>query len=364
MSANNKKITANPLGLEPKREKSGSGTFRKYNFQYHWAFCRMLDELEKGKEFALFIEEHEDVTVADSLDAEKTTFEFNQIKETSKKHTIHSLTKKAKKDHQSLIEKLAKSCCDKSYSEKISRVNFVSTGGYSFELHKDGFSYEVISSGQLSENEGKVVAGCIAEIKDTGGFYEKLAFVIPELPERGFDLVVEGKISSWISKLAPGLKYDSSSIYSCVIRDLNRKGENSFDYADWDHAIRKKAITHKQLATVIEQHIGRKPDENIVTELTQILKDDYSFNSITRRRVVGGFNRYYAKKMASREKLVNDVAVDLITNIEKLAHKYSSAKDLETAVVNSLSESTLSFFQTNEDRTGAFLYEFLEGVEI
>jgi hypothetical protein len=56
--------------------------------------------------------------------------------------------------------------------------------------------------------------------------------------------------------------------------------------------------------------------------------------------------------------------VDLITNIEKLAHKYSSAKDLETAVVNSLSESTLSFFQINEDRTGAFLYEFLAGVEI
>jgi Txe/YoeB family toxin of Txe-Axe toxin-antitoxin module len=363
MSANNKS-TVNPLGLEPKREKSGSDTFRKYNFQYHWAFCRMLDELENGKEFALFIEEHEDVTVADSLDAEKTTFEFNQVKETSKKHTIQSLTKKTKKDPLSLIEKLAKSCCDKSYSKKISRVNFVSTGGYSFELHKDGFNFEVISSSQLSENEGKVVAGCIAEIKDTGGFYEKLAFVIPELPDKGFDLLVEGRISSLISKIAPGFKYDSSSIYSCVIRDLNRKGENSFDYTDWDHAIRKKAITHKQLSTIIEQYIGRKPDENIVAELTQILKDDYAFNSITRRSVVGGFNRYYAKRMASREKLVNDVSMDIISNIEKLAHKYSSAKDLEAEVVNSLSKSTLSFFQTSEDITGAFLYEFLEGVEI
>lgn len=53
---------ANPLGLEPKREKSGSDTFRKYNYQYHWAFCRILDEHEAGNEFALFIEEHEDVT--------------------------------------------------------------------------------------------------------------------------------------------------------------------------------------------------------------------------------------------------------------------------------------------------------------
>ncbi|MEM5503742.1 DUF4297 domain-containing protein [Shewanella frigidimarina] len=363
MSINNKS-TVNPLGLEPKREKSGSDTFRKYNFQYHWAFCRMLDELEHGREFALFIEEHEDVTLADSLDSEKTTFEFNQIKETSKKHTIQSLTKKTKKDPQSLIEKLAKSCCDKSYSKKILRVNFVSTGGYSFELHKKGFNFEEISSSQLTEDEGKVVAGCIAEIRNTDGFYEKLAFVIPDLPEKAFDLVVEGRISSLINKLAPGLKYDSSSIYSFIIRDLNRKGENSFDYAEWDQSIRKKAITHKQLSTIIEQHIGRKPDVNIVAELTQILKDDYSFNSITRRSVVGGFNRYYAKRMANREKSVNDVSMDIISSIEKLAHKYSSAKDLETAVINTLSESTLSFFQTNEDRTGAFLYEFLEGVEI
>ncbi len=29
---------ANPLGLEPKREKSGSDTFRKYNYGSHGRF--------------------------------------------------------------------------------------------------------------------------------------------------------------------------------------------------------------------------------------------------------------------------------------------------------------------------------------
>lgn len=222
----------NPLGCDPKREKSGSDTFRKYNYQYHWAFCRMLDKHENGSEFAIFVEEHEDVTVASSLDSKKATFELNQVKETTKTHTIHSLTTKTKTQKQSLIEKMASSACNKSFTRKISNVNFVSTGGYSFALHKDGFSFEVIKSGELTKDELKEIGQCISNIEGSEGLVSKLAFVVPELPEKGFDLVVEGKISSLISKLAPGMKYDSNSIYECVIRDLNRKGENSFDYKD------------------------------------------------------------------------------------------------------------------------------------
>ncbi|MCG6658753.1 DUF4297 domain-containing protein [Halomonas campisalis] len=354
----------NPLGLEPKREKSGGPTFRKYNFQYHWAFCRMLGEYEHGNEFALFIEEHEDITIANSLNVDTTSFEFNQVKATSKTHTIHSLTKVSKTEPQSLVEKLASSSCGKSYSDKITKVNFVSTGGYSFDLHKKGFDYEVIKSGQLSEDEAKKIAECIAHLEGASGFCQKLAFIIPDLPEKGFDHVVEGKISALISKLAPGFKYDSNSIYDCIIRDLNRKGENIFDYENWDDAIRKKAITSKQLSEVIEQYISRKPDENLVTELIHVLKDEYSLKSIARRKVVSGFNRYYAKKIASRESILREVSMDIVDKIEKLSSTHSNAKELELAVVEELNEQTISYFPSSEDLTGAFLYEFLEGVDL
>lgn len=355
---------ANPLGLEPKREKSGSDTFRKYNYQYHWAFCRILDEHECGNDFALFIEEHEDVTIANSLDVTKTTFELNQVKETSKKHTIHSLTSVTKGESQSLIEKLAKSSCDKSYSQKISRVNFVSTGGYSFNTHKDGYSFEVIDSGELNDEEVKKVENAISKISGVEDFLPKLAFVIPSLPEKGFDLVVEGKISSLISKISPGLKYDANSIYECVIRDLNRKGENSFDYKNWNDALKRKAVTSGQLSDVIGQYVSRKPDENIVSEMIQILSDEYSLNSLTRRKIVSGFNRYYTKKISSRELIIKEVSRDIVRCIENLAKNYSNASELEVAVKAELSEKTLSYFQTQEDITGAFLYELLEGVEI
>ncbi len=356
----------NPLGLEPKREKSGGSTFRKYNYQYHWAFCRMLSEYECGNEFALFIEEHEDITIASSLDVSATFFEFNQVKETSKTHTIHSLTKASKAKPQSIIEKLASSSCAKAYSDQITKINFVSTGGYNFEVHKNGFDFEVIKSGQLSKDETKQIHECLAHLKGSSDFCDKLAFIIPDLPEKGFDHVVEGKISALISKMAPGFKYDSNSIYDCVIRDLNRKGENIFDYENWSDAIRKKAITSHQLSEIIELHISRKPDESLATELVHTLNNEYSLGSIARRKIVNGFNRYYTRKVTSREKVVSEVSMDIAERIRELApiHMNSSAKELEMAVIKNLNEKTVSYFQSSEDLTGAFLYELLEGVEL
>lgn len=243
-------------------------------------------------------------------------------------------------------------------------MNFVSTGGYSFNIHKKGYSFEVIGSGELSNEEVKKVEDTISNISGAEGFIPKLAFVIPSLPERGFDLVVEGKISSLISKIAPGLKYDANSIYECVIRDLNRKGENSFDYKNWNDALKRKAITSGQLSEVIEQHIGRKPDENIVSEVIQILNDEYSLKSLARRNVVNGFNRYYTRKISSRDSIVKEVSSDIVRCIENNAKNHTNARDLEVDVKKELSEKTLGFFQTQEDITGAFLYELLEGVKI
>jgi hypothetical protein len=187
--------TPNPLGREPKREKSGSDTFKKYNYQYHWAFCRILDEYEDGNEFAIFIEEHEDVILANNLSGEIATFEFNQVKETNRTHTVDSLTKKSGKQLHSLIEKLALSACNKSFSDSISKVNFVSTGGYSFQTHKNGFKLEIIQSGDLTREEIGKIDKCLTSIVGGNAIIPKLAFIIPDLPEKGFDLATEGKIS-------------------------------------------------------------------------------------------------------------------------------------------------------------------------
>ncbi|NOX27836.1 MAG: DUF4297 domain-containing protein, partial [Gammaproteobacteria bacterium] len=75
-------MNSNPLGI-PQRERSGASTFGKYEYQYHWALCRIIDEQRHTREYALFMELHEDVVLADSLDSNTAMFEFNQVKNIS-----------------------------------------------------------------------------------------------------------------------------------------------------------------------------------------------------------------------------------------------------------------------------------------
>ncbi|TCK07469.1 DUF4297 domain-containing protein [Marinobacterium mangrovicola] len=348
----------NPLGLDSKREKSGSETFRKYNYQYHWAFCRMLDEHSEGNEYAIFVEEHEDVTLANSLDGKSALFEFNQIKEIANKSTITTLSKD-KKDSASPLKKLAESVCNKAFSDKISSVNFVSTGGFSFDLHKKGLSFEVIKVGLLTEEEQAKIIGCISDIDKDNILESKLAFIIPELPEKGFDLAIEGKISQLINKINPGCTYNSSSIYNCIIRDLQRKGENSFDYIDWNSSLKRKAVTSRQLDEIINLHVKIKPDENLTTELLDILKNEYGLSSLKRRKIANAFNRYYAAQLSSRDTELHKVSTELKEIIDSNIENFDTAIDLEEHIFNHRSERLINYFTNREDFSGAFLYELI-----
>ena len=66
-------MNENPLAV-PQREISGAQTFEKYEYQYHWALCRVIDEHSKLSEYALFMEYHEDVVLSDSLNCKKANF--------------------------------------------------------------------------------------------------------------------------------------------------------------------------------------------------------------------------------------------------------------------------------------------------
>lgn len=365
VTSKKKNPMTNPLGNDPKREKSGGSTFRKFNYQYHWALCRLLEEHAAGNDYALFVEEHEDVTLANSTDVTRALFEFNQVKETHKLHTVKSLTKIDKNQKNSFLGKLCVGVCNKSFSSRVKEINFVSTGGYSFNLNKKKFSLEVIKCGDLSWIELDEIIYCLN--RELSGewtpenFLGNLSFIIPNLPENGFDDVVEGRISKLINKITPGCKYNSGYIYDCVIRDLYRKGENVFDYKDWEQALKKKSITRDQFQNIIDQHINRKPDEIILNELTQILSNEYNLKSLKRRSIINAFCRYYTKRISERNQSLNNVSSEISKLICDLSMMCGDAKELEEKLREHSSDELKSFFSTDEELTGAFLYELITG---
>lgn len=347
----------NPLATEPKREKSGSGTYRKYNYQYHWALCRMLDEHAKGNHYAVFVEEHEDVTLADSLDPGLAKFEFNQVKEKGSKFTIAGLIKKNK--GSSVLVKMAEGACDKSFSEKIKEVNLVSTGGFKFDLHDKGYSYEVIKTGDLSQDELNTLRTHLITEFGSDDLLNCLAFVVPDLPAKGFDAATKGRISDLVNKISPRAHCNPQIIYSCVIEDLQRKGENMFDYKMWDQAIKRKAVTSEQVQNIINQNTTRKGDEKLQSELIEILKDEFGLSSVKRRNIQKAFQRYYENRLGDRSLLLNNISAEITDSINKVVSGCADAKELVELVSDLLTDEVKDYFNSEEEISAAILYEYM-----
>jgi len=126
----------NPF-FEPQREKAGSQTKDKYNYQYHWALYKVLNEHQSRKEYAVFVELHEDVVICDSLNAEDVNIELNQVKTTAKNMSYTELTKLKKKvKGTSVLAKLVDNTNSKSYSSKIKNLNLISVYPFTLELKK------------------------------------------------------------------------------------------------------------------------------------------------------------------------------------------------------------------------------------
>lgn len=348
---------SNPLATDPKREKVGGKTYRKYNYQYHWAFCRLLDEHKKGNEYALFIEEHEDVTLSDSLDAAKARFEFNQVKETATKFTLNALLQK-KKGKGSILGKLALDTTSKSFSSKVKEARLVSSSGFKFN-DSAGFDFELIRAGNLSTKEVSHIRTHLKNEVGDDALVDKLLFVVADLQPKDFENAVKGRISDLIEFCSSGNQGNAVSIYQCIITDLQRKGENTFDYKEWDQALKKKAVTSEQVQQIVNQNVSRKDDERLLVELLEILGNELLLSSVQRKNIQRAFQRYYEKRFGDRSLGLNNISNLIRDHIARHKPSCNDAKDVVNNVKEALSTECRDYFGSEDELTAAILYEYI-----
>ncbi|WP_303905025.1 DUF4297 domain-containing protein [Thiohalomonas denitrificans] len=238
-------MDTNPLGM-PQRERSGASTFGKYEYQYHWALCRIIDEQRNAREYALFMELHEDVVLADSLEANTAMFEFSQVKNIgSPKYNITSLTK-TKDGKGSVLGKLISSVINKPFSNRLSTVNLVATCGFNIALIDNALNLDVITVGDMSEKSIKALKLSLSEELGSDVFPDSLRFVVPSLSITNQQDSVIGKISTLISDIFPGSHCNAEYIYRMLIDELHRKGAVTYDYAPSGIIFLKTKQSHRR----------------------------------------------------------------------------------------------------------------------
>jgi len=348
-------IDENPLA-SAQRETFGAGTFGKYEYQYHWALCRMLNEHEKAGEYVIFVELHEDVVVGDSLDPRIVNFEFSQVKDfESINHLSLKKLIKSTETSDSILIKMMKSVSGKQYVDDVSVINLVATCGFNIPLRDDDLRYELITTGDISDSSLSKISEELLNNKIDSSLIEKIQFLVPDLANKGMQDAVIGRISSLVERILPGCQSNPVYIYRAVIDELHRKGMVQYDYAKWGDLVDKKGLTSTTVSEVISHHASDKNKEYLKEEFGKI-SVELSLNYQKKKKLWQSVERYYTRALAARNSAQVIIDRQLELYVKKgMKMEFDLTTELIEYVESNISTDVKDSIGIDGDVTGAVI---------
>jgi hypothetical protein len=358
-----------PPGSHPlaaaQREKAGATTFEKYEYQYHWALCRILGAHENSDDYVVFIELHEDVVLATSTDESVARFEFNQVKNVSTKPwnqkkltTVPKAT--TQKASNSIIGKMLQGVRNKPFVNRLNSLDLVATCGFNLPPKTDGLKLSIISIGDLHDDCLKDIQAAIDKELGTFPIPKTLRFITPDLPASGFQDVAIGRISKLVDVKAPGAKCNASTIYRVLIDDLHRKGTVAFDFTEWNNLVKNKGTTHSDVERVISSYTESKGIEAFSQGFEDILKD-LELKSNKRIPVRRAFERYHNAVRLERTLISIDNQQAVKGAVERNFESFEEqgVNEFMEQTLASLPETTQKNLVDLESTQAAIIYELL-----
>ncbi|WP_425917973.1 dsDNA nuclease domain-containing protein [Acinetobacter sp. TSRC1-2] len=305
----------NPLAVV-QRETAGASTYGKYEYQYHWALSRILDEHAISTDYVVFVELHEDVIYCSSTDSNKAQFEFNQVKnKSSSKYTSKSLTKSTKKDPNSVLGKMLLGVQDKPYIDKLVSLNLVATCSFSLQLNGEPLNLEVIKVGDLHDDCINEIQAAIKKEIGEENLPNTLSFITPTLPPTGFQRYTIGQVSNLVNKIKAGANHNAESIYRLLVDELRIKGAVTYDYKLWEDLINRKGLTGHTVENTISQFTETHDLQIRENELTEILHElNTKYHEKT--KIKKAFHRYHTSSLQRNLAILQDKEIlkEVVTN--------------------------------------------------
>ena len=353
----------NPLA-SPQRESAGADSYDRFEYQYHWALCQAFSAYKDAKDFAVFMEYHEDVIIADSLDKEKVKFKFNQVKANSTgSYTINKLTKREKGvngDKPSLLGKLCSSVNNKSYLGKVTELNFVSTVGFNFSP-KDRLKLRAVGLSDLDSGDFTTITDHQnKEVEEFSSFpKEIIRFVYSDIPLQSYYEHTITRITDSVEVVFPKHLLKPKDIYRVLMDALRIRGKDTFDYDKWDEAIVKKALTYDDLHKVVTKGISGDNSE-VDLEAAKYIINDLKVSGLEKAKLL--------KEISAYSLLVLSPSLAMLetrNNIQEVINKNhcelngSIMYDLLERFSDEIPEKTKSLFDSKRSLIAAIIYEII-----
>ncbi|HDR2617437.1 TPA: DUF4297 domain-containing protein [Enterobacter asburiae] len=353
----------NPLA-SPQRESAGADSYDRFEYQYHWALCQAFSAYRNARDFAVFMEYHEDVIIADSLDKEKVKFTFNQVKANSSgSYTINSLTKRDKGkngEKPSLLGKLCSSVHKKSYLSKVTELNFVSTIGFNFSP-KDGLKLRALGLSELNSGDLSLITNNLnKEIDEFDSFpKEIIRFVYSDIPLQSYYEHTITRITDSVEVVFPKHLLKPKDIYRVLMDALRIRGKDTFDYDKWDEVLVKKALTFDDIHKVVTNGISGE-NSGVDLETAKYVINDLTINGLEKGRLLKEVKAYTLRvlspslAMLEAQKSIQEVIVKNRNQIgDNITYDFLQRLSVE------IPERTKYILDTERILIAAIIYEII-----
>lgn len=257
----------------PERENAGSRTQNRFNYQNHWAICHLLELHEKGVDFILAVECHDDVL--EILPGSSKQLNFYQIKTTKGNISVNP----GNRETMSYIGRML--CHLSDFGEdNVGTLTVISNRAFKTKTGKGAtHEFENKRLSDFQEDVSQEIWNAATEtISDpetiekvkTGNFIpDILVFKVSDLSLDNFIETTKGKIISILEKH----KKDQVAIpfYKALLAEINRqvnREKGTLGQMDFlqDRSISKKCFD-EMIKEVIEQPLMKERVESILREL-------------------------------------------------------------------------------------------------
>ncbi|EKN90266.1 PF14130 domain protein [Leptospira interrogans str. 2003000735] len=266
------------------REKAGAISSNRFDYQKDWAICKIIELDEKGMEYAIIMEHHEDVVTVNPFSDPKE-IHFFQIKTSNKNWTLQSLTKK--ESNLSIIGKMADSHKLFPYGDSFS---FCSNSPYSLSL-KDSDNksqdFECLSINLINEDEIKKIKETLrddglSEI-DIDNFLQKLILIRLKIDKSSHCAIAKAKLIDFIEKKYGSIPYRPGALYKTLFEEVKRKTNYEDSVGTYDELVDNKGITKSQFSAMIQVALANSIPK--IIEIRNFLQNKLNFENAPLRLV-------------------------------------------------------------------------------
>lgn len=344
------------INIQP-REKSGSTSSNRFDFQKNWAICKILELHEKPEDYLVTLEYHDDLVVFDSsTDPKKIS--FYQVKTNKNPNwTINSLVKRKSGKNGLLNSHLGKLYDHiEKFNDSVESLNFVTNNKITGKLYNDikcedtsGFCCKDLNKVDLD----KIIQSLKEEhsLNNLKDFASITFFKLGELSIDKHSELTKIKLAEYIEKYLPEVKYQISPLYKSIFDEIRKKSNIEKSVTNFNELKKHKSISRNDFDSYLENLKYSNSIHDLSNAIEHRLNSEKAdFKTI--RNFRKNSKIYEIKKMTYNDKslkklekeishIINEMELDADDNLQEFAEQIIKKLDANEFINNNINKELI-----------------------